>query len=162
MILIAGVGNIFFGDDAFGSELARRLQARTWPDDVRVEDFGIRGFDLMYGLMDGYEAAVLLDAAPRGGQSGTLYLIEPDLAALEIGPEIETHGMDPLRVLAAARQMGAAPERVYVLGCEPGILDGMGMSEPVSRAVDEAVIMVEGLIGRIRTEREAYEPGKAH
>ncbi len=69
--------------------------------------------------------------------------------------------MDPLRVLAAARQMGAVPERVYVLGCEPGILDGMGMSEPVVRAMDEGVVMVEQLIGRIRTEREAYEPGKA-
>jgi hydrogenase maturation protease len=161
MILVAGAGNIFFGDDAFGSELARRLQAKAWPDDVRIEDFGIRGFDLMYALMESNEAVVLVDATPRGGAPGTLYLIEPDLSVLE-GAAVETHGMDPMRVLAAARQLGADPGRVYVLGCEPGLLEGMGMSEPVSRAMDEAAVMIEELVDRIRTEREAYEPGKTH
>ncbi len=161
MILVAGAGNIFFGDDAFGSELARRLLAKAWPDDVRIVDFGIRGFDLMYALMENNEAVVLIDATPRGGTPGTLYLIEPDLSTLD-GGAVETHGMDPMRVLSSARQLGADPGRVYVLGCEPGLLEGMGMSEPVSRAMDEAAAMIEELVSRIRMEREAYEPGKAH
>ncbi len=80
-ILIAGIGNIFLGDDAFGVEVVRRLSrsARKLPDEVRIVDFGIRGFDLAYALMEGYEVAILVDATPRGGVPGTLYTIEPDL-----------------------------------------------------------------------------------
>src|ERR1700734_1751902 len=77
-ILIAGIGNIFLGDDAFGSEVARRLAARPMPDGVKVVDFGIRGFDLTYALLDGSDATILVDATPRGGPPGTLYVIEPD------------------------------------------------------------------------------------
>src|SRR6516225_7125141 len=78
-ILVAGIGNIFLGDDAFGVEVARRLAARPQPDGVRVADFGIRGIDLTYALLDGYETVILVDATPRGGQPGTLYVIEPDV-----------------------------------------------------------------------------------
>ena len=84
-VLIACIGNIFLGDDGFGVEVARRLANRrlagrrsagpTLPDDVRVVDFGIRGLDLVYALLDGYETAILVDATPRGGEPGTLYLI---------------------------------------------------------------------------------------
>ena len=82
-ILVAGIGNIFLGDDAFGSEVARRLLLKPWPAGVRVEDFGIRGFDLTFALMDGYDAVILVDATPRGGVPGTLYTIEPDLSELD-------------------------------------------------------------------------------
>src|ERR1700756_1973684 len=96
-ILIAGIGNIFLGDDAFGSEVARRLMRRTWPPEVRVEDFGIRGFDLAFALLEAYKLTILIDAVPRGGAPGTLYRIEPDLDTLcdlnEQNIEIETHGM---------------------------------------------------------------------
>ena len=162
MILIAGIGNIFFGDDAFGSELARRLQSREWPEDVRVVDFGIRGIDLLYALMETDDAAVLIDAVPRGGSPGTLYLIEPDLSQEASETAIETHSLDPLQVLSAARQMGAAPRRVFVLGCEPEALDGMGLSDAAGRALEEALPMIDDLLHRIRTEKEIYEPGKTH
>ncbi len=162
MILVAGIGNIFFGDDAFGSELARRLQARDWPPDVRIVDFGIRGIDLLYALMETDDAVILIDAAPRDGQPGTLYLIEPDVAQESGDAALETHSLDPMQVLSAARQMGATPRRVFVLGCEPEILDGIGFSEPVSRALEEAPRMIDNLLHRIRTEKEIYEPGKAH
>ena len=161
MILVAGIGNIFQGDDAFGSELARRMQSKVWPEDVRIVDFGIRGLDLMYALLESYEAVILIDAAPRGGPPGTLYVIEPDLTDMDAAM-VETHGMDPMRVLAAARQMGGESGRVYVLGCEPGLLEGMGLSAPVRGAMDEAAAMVENLLDRIRTNKEAYEPGKTH
>src|SRR6202030_732892 len=84
-ILIAGIGNIFLGDDAFGVEVVRRLAARKLPDAIRVVDFGIRGFDLAYALMEGYEITILVDATPRGGQPGTLYTIEPDLRSVQMG-----------------------------------------------------------------------------
>jgi hydrogenase maturation protease len=161
MILVAGVGNIFQGDDAFGSELARHMHRKMWPEDVRIVDFGIRGLDLMYALLEGYDAVILIDAAPRGEPPGTLYVIEPELTELE-SSGLETHGMDPMRVLAAARQMGAESRPVYVLGCEPGFLEGMGLSPPVRGAMDEAAAMVENLLNRIRTDKEAYEPGKIH
>ena len=160
MILVAGIGNIFQGDDAFGSELAQRMQTEVWPEDVRVVDFGIRGLDLMYALLESYDAVILIDAAPRGGPPGTLYLIEPELTELD-GGGVETHGMDPMRVLAAARQMGADPGHVYVLGCEPGMLEGMELSAPVRDALDDAGRMIRDLLHRIRSnKKEAYEAGK--
>src|ERR1051325_7107702 len=84
-LLVAGIGNIFMGDDAFGCEVARRLSARTLPAGVRVVDFGIRGFDLAYAIMDGPDVTVLVDATPRGGAPGTVYTIEPDLNDLNRG-----------------------------------------------------------------------------
>src|SRR6476661_2103049 len=106
-ILIAGIGNIFLGDDAFGVEVAQRLTQRSWPTGVRVEDFGIRGFDLAYAILDGYDVTILVDATPRGGDPGTLYLIEPDLN-MAGGVGIEPHGMDPVKVLQLVKTLGGA------------------------------------------------------
>jgi hydrogenase maturation protease len=153
-ILIAGVGNIFFGDDAFGVEVARRLAQCPLPEGVRVVDFGIRGFDLAYALMDGFEMTILVDATPRGGPPGTLYVIEPDLSELDAPDQpagIETHAMNPMSVLRLVRSLGGEPKGLRVVGCEPGTLGTDenpvdGLSEPVRAAVDEAVRLVERLI----------------
>lgn len=102
-ILVAGIGNIFFGDDAFGVEVARRLLERPWPEKVRVVDFGIRGFDLAYAFLDGYDKVILVDTIQRGGTPGTLYVIEPDLEEAASHPQemaVETHGMPPRRCCA--------------------------------------------------------------
>ena len=162
-ILVAGIGNIFLGDDAFGVEVAQKLLHMQWPERVRVADYGIRGFDLTYALMDGYDAAILIDAAPRGDAPGTLYVIEPDLHTLADPGDaaIETHGMNPMRVLAMVQSMGGAPKRVLVLGCEPSPWgdeeeqERMGLSEPVAAAVDEAVRMVVSLVDGIIKEHQA-------
>jgi hydrogenase maturation protease len=149
-VLVAGVGNIFLGDDAFGSEVARRLLREEWPEGVRVGDFGICGVDLTFALMDGYDTVILIDAAPRGGEPGTLYTLEAGLA--EGGDAaIDAHSMDPLRVLAAAQAMGARWNRLLVVGCEPSSgaedSDGYGeMSPPVKRAVEEAAQIVRRLV----------------
>src|SRR5262249_15201119 len=114
-ILVAGVGNIFLGDDAFGVEVARRLARRPLPPEVRVVDFGIRGLDLTYALLDGYETVVLVDAAPRGGPPGTLYVLEPEPGeppAGEAGPLFEMHSLDPVKVLRLAAALGGRVERL--------------------------------------------------
>src|SRR5262249_40843536 len=109
-LLIACVGNIFLGDDAFGVEVARRLAAMALPDGVRVVDFGIRGIDLTYALLDGYDSVTLVDAAPRGGTPGTLYMIEPDASGSHApeaaGSLLDAHSMDPAKVLRLASTMG--------------------------------------------------------
>lgn len=159
-ILIAGIGNIFLGDDAFGSEVARRLMERKQPDEVRVVDFGIRGFDLTYALLDGYEVTIFVDATPRGEAPGTLYTIEPDLGELDDlsaeGMMVETHGMHPLKVLGVVKSMGGEFKRIFLVGCEPAPLESedghMGLSEPVRAAVDEAVKVVESLVTTILEE----------
>ncbi|MGB7922562.1 MAG: hydrogenase maturation protease [Pyrinomonadaceae bacterium] len=159
-ILVAGIGNIFLGDDAFGSEVARRLAARQLPEEARVIDFGIRGFDLVYALLDGYDATIFVDATPRGGEPGTLYTIEPDLDELNNmdagGMMVETHGMNPMKVLGMVKSMGGEFKRILLVGCEPAPLESedghMGLSEPVEAAVDEAVRMVESLVNRILEE----------
>jgi hydrogenase maturation protease len=155
-ILIAGIGNIFLGDDAFGVEVVRHLSTRELPQNVRVTDFGIRGYDLAYALLDGYDTTILVDACPRGEPAGTLYVIEPDVSDLE-GPEeqdtFEAHSMNPLNVLRLATSMGGPLKRVLLVGCEPGTLgpeEGqMGLSEPVEAVVDEAVKLVESLVAKI-------------
>jgi hydrogenase maturation protease len=160
-ILVAGIGNIFLGDDAFGSEVARRLALRELPEEVRVIDFGIRGFDLVYALLDGYDVTIFVDATPRGEAPGTLYTIEPDLNELnELDAEgmmVETHGMNPMKVLGMVKSMGGEHKRILLVGCEPAPLESedgqMGLSEPVEAAVDEAVRLVESLV-RVILEEE--------
>jgi hydrogenase maturation protease len=154
-VLVAGIGNIFLGDDAFGSEVARRLEGRPWASSVKVVDFGIRGLDLAYALCEPHDLTVLIDATPRGGAPGTLYLIEPDLTDLkEDSPPHETlfdaHSLDPLQVLRMAHSQGAELENILLVGCEPGDLGGeegrLGMTEPVAAAVEEALELVSQLV----------------
>jgi hydrogenase maturation protease len=155
-ILIAGIGNIFLGDDAFGVEAVKRLAARKLPEAVRVADFGIRGFDLVYALQDGYETTILVDACPQGQPPGTVFVIEPDLnSAGNAGQQsvVETHGMNPVNVIRMAKAMNAPLKRLLVVGCEPETLGGeegsMGLSGPVEAALDEAVRVIENLVTRI-------------
>jgi hydrogenase maturation protease len=160
-ILIAGVGNIFLGDDAFGSEVARRFVDHRFPENVRVIDFGIRGFDLTFALVDGYDAAILVDATQRGGPPGTLYVIEPDPEETgELVPPnlmIEPHGMDPVKVLRLAATLGRPPRRVLIVGCEPetfGTDDdpAMGLSPVVETAAGEAIGLIDSLVAILLTE----------
>jgi hydrogenase maturation protease len=157
-ILIAGVGNVFLGDDGFGVEVVRRLAGRGLPEGVEVVDFGIRGMDLAYALQGDYEAVVFVDATPRGERPGTVYLIEPEIE--EDGEvTLDTHGMDPARVIKLSRALGARPTRTLVVGCEPQVVSGedyddmiMELSEPVRAAVEEAVKLVESLVEEINKE----------
>ena len=161
-ILIACIGNIFLGDDGFGCEVARRLALRSWPENVRLVDFGIRGFDLAYALLDGYDVTIFVDATPRGNQPGTLYTIEPELNEIgNIDPQsamIETHGMDPMKVLSMVKSMGGTFKKIVLVGCEPatfGPAEGqMGLSEPVAAAVAHAVRIVESLVHQVMAEPE--------
>src|SRR3954453_6711754 len=116
-VLVAGIGNVFLADDGWGVALAERLAEPVLPEGVAVVDYGIRGMDLAYALGEGWDAVVLLDATPRGEPPGTVYLIEAEVD--EGALAVETHGMDPVKVLAMARALGAEPPRTYVVGCEP-------------------------------------------
>jgi len=154
-ILVAGIGNVFLGDDAFGVEVAQRLAQRSLPDEVRVVDFGIRSLDLAYALTDGYETVILVDAVPRGGVPGTVYLITPEAAdpSPSAGPDpiFEMHALDPAKVLRLAAAMSGQVRRLFLVGCEPAPTDDtldmhLGLSKPVQAAVDEGVRLVESLI----------------
>lgn len=161
-ILVAGIGNIFLGDDGFGVALANRLATGVVPPGVDIVDFGIRGMDLAWAMQDDYDAVVLLDATPRGEAPGTLYLIEP-----EVDPgqhAIEAHGMDPVKVLSLVHGLGGTPPRTLVVGCEPESVmdpdeDGLvgDLSEPVRLALDEGVRMVESVLSDLTgvNERKA-------
>jgi hydrogenase maturation protease len=146
-VLVAGVGNVFLGDDAFGVEVARRLGDESMPDDVAVIDYGIRGVHLAYELLDGYESLVLIDAMAQGGSPGDLYVFEP---ARNQGPGTglhDAHDLSPATVLALvddlANSLGGGIDRVVVVGCEPSQVDeSMGLSAPVEAAVPEAMRLV--------------------
>jgi len=151
-ILVAGIGNIFLGDDGWGVEVVRRLAARPLPAGVRVADFGIRGVHLAFELLEHPDdTTVLVDITPRGGEPGTVYLIEPDLEALAdsaAGPA-DAHGMTPDAVFGLLRSLGGTPRQVWIVGCEPlSTEEEMGLSPPVERAVDEAVGLILEVLER--------------
>lgn len=151
-ILVAGIGNIFFGDDAFGCEVANALMKREWPEGVRVVDFGIKSYDLAFALTDGCDAAILIDAAPRGEPPGTIYLLELDINQLaeNAGQDVNAHSMNPVAVLQLARALGGQTGALYLVGCEPEKIDiaegAMGLSETVLAAIPQAVEMIESLV----------------
>jgi hydrogenase maturation protease len=161
MILVAGLGNIFLGDDGFGVEVAGRLAERQLPEDVQVRDFGIRGMDLAYALMDPYDAVVLVDAARRGEPPGTLSLIEASVAKDDV--VMDTHGWEPDKVMALAQSLGVTLPPVYVLACEPDVIVSgdanpdllVDLSPAVRGAVDEAVRMVEELVAQLTSQEVA-------
>ncbi|MFI9611919.1 hydrogenase maturation protease [Streptomyces sp. NPDC052023] len=153
--LVAGVGNIFLGDDGFGVEAARQLSARQLPAGVEVADIGIRGVHLAYQLLDGYDTLVLLDATARGGKPGTLYVIdaaEPGSRRPPEGVPLDGHRMSPDAVLALLDTLCAGtgaqpPRRTLVVGCEPATVEeGIGLSPAVAAALPEAVRLVVGLL----------------
>jgi hydrogenase maturation protease len=173
--LVAGIGNIFLSDDGFGVEVAARLADTDLPDDVRVIDYGIRGMHLAYDLAGGYDTAILVDATPRGGAPGTLYLIEPgsgsdpgdtsaapprsgeESQAQVASPIFDAHGMQPDVVLGMLDTLGGdRPGRILIVGCEPASVDeGMGLSEAVAAAVDEAAAVVLELVTKGRVDAGA-------
>jgi hydrogenase maturation protease len=156
-VLVAGIGNIFLGDDGFGVEVAQRLANRPLAEGVRVVDIGIRSLDLAYALMDGPGVTILLDACPRDAAPGSLYVIEVDLSGVDSREEshvgVDAHSMNPLHVLRMAKSMGAELKRILLVGCEPAALgpeEGqMGLSEPVRAAAEKAVALTESLVKRV-------------
>ena len=156
-ILVAGIGNVFLGDDGFGVEVVRRLLRLSLPEGVRVVDFGIRGFDLACALLDGYDAAILVDATQRGGPPGTIYVLQVEAADSAAEP-IQAHGLHPEGVLRLVRAMGGEPSCLRLVGCEPATFGSeeepaMGLSPVVESAVDEAVGVIESLLLELRTAK---------
>jgi len=157
-ILIAGVGNAWMKDDAFGGAVAERLTERDLPAEVAVFDFGTGGLDLAYEVMRGYDALILIDISRQGGEPGTLYVMSPDQESVEAGIEdgqvINPHGMDPQTVLRFVKSVGAWPGKVVVIACEPAAVEemGLGLSGEVASAVDHAVELVLETVEELRTD----------
>lgn len=175
-VLVAGVGNVFLGDDGFGIEVVRRLAQREVPDGVTVADYGIRGLHLAYDLLDGrFDTLILVDAVPLDAPPGTVVVLEVDPAAAgpaggpgdDGGAVPDAHGMDPATVLNLLRTLGGTGagyvERIYVVGVRPVCLEaGMSLSEPVATAVDQAVQAVLGLLDGAAAPSRRPEPTGAH
>jgi hydrogenase maturation protease len=163
-ILVAGIGNMWLGDDGFGGEVVKRLEARELPKGTVVFDFGTGGLDLAYEVMRGYDALVLVDVTQQGGEPGTLYVMEAleeeVEAGIEDGQMLNPHAMDPQTVLRFVKTLGAWPGKVLVVACEPAEVAemGFGLSEQVVRAVDGAVELVVETIGELQSDA-AYATG---
>lgn len=165
-VLVAGIGNIFFGDDGFGVEVVERVLRRPVPPGVAVADFGIRGMHLAYELLDGYDALVLVDAMPLGEEPGTVVLVEaeiPELSSHDDGdgggdgaqPAVDAHSMSPAVVLGTLAHLGGRVDRVLVVGCEPAtVTDGIGLSEVAAGAVEPAVDLIDAILGELLSQPE--------
>jgi len=144
-VLVAGIGNIFLGDDGFGPEVMRHVVAHG--DDVRVVDYGIRGMHLAYDLLEGWRALVLVDALPNRGAPGALHVFEADHETLSPTAGLEAHSMDPAAVFATLTALGGTAPRTIVVGCEVANVDeGMGLSGPVAAAVPAAVAAIDDVL----------------
>ncbi|MGO8863346.1 MAG: hydrogenase maturation protease [Acidimicrobiales bacterium] len=159
-VLVAGIGNVFQSDDAFGVEVANRLSERVLPSGVRVEDFGIRGVHLAYELLGGYDGLVIIDALPMGEPPGTLAIMVPELDdATTNGDDVlevvDAHTMNPDVVLGTLRHLGGSLEKIFIIGCQPANLqDGMGLSPSVAAAVDDAAQMCCQLVSELLAPTE--------
>jgi hydrogenase maturation protease len=152
-ILVAGIGNIFLGDDGFGPEVMRHVPEHVAGPGVRVVDYGIRGMHLAYDLLDGYDALVLVDALPDRGAPGTLHVFEADHETLSAGIGLDAHAMDPAAVFASLAALGGTAPYTVVIGCEVDDVDErMGLSAAVSATVAEAVKAIEEVVERLVTD----------
>lgn len=161
-ILVAGVGNIFLGDDGFGSEVAHQLvvQAGTeiGHDDVRVVDYGIGGMHLAYDLLDAWDALVLVDAIPGRGTPGMLHVFQADHDGECGATGLDAHSMDPQTVFASLRALGGNPPYTVIVGCEAGsVEEHLGLSEPVAAAVPRAVRAVHRIVDALQTSAPAEQ-----
>jgi len=165
-ILVAGIGNIFLGDDGFGSEVVRNAVIPQDDPSVRVIDYGIRGMHLAYDLLEEWDTLVLVDAVPSRGSPGTLHVFQADHEAdagdTESGlaaPGVDAHGMDPSAVFASLRALGGRPPYTVVVGCEAGsVEEGMGLTGPVAKAVPRAARAVEEIVAALQTSATAQSP----
>lgn len=149
-VLVAGIGNIFLGDDGFGPETLRALTAEPLPDGVRAVDYGIRGMHLAYDLLDGWDGLVLVDAVPDRGAPGVVRAFEVDRENPDISPRLDAHAMDPAAVFASLAALGGTLPRTVVVGCQVRDVDErIGLSEPVSRAVPEAASAVRATLAEL-------------
>lgn len=164
-ILVAGIGNIFLGDDGFGPEVIRRAAPRL--EDaafdgmtVKVVDYGIRGMHLAYDLLEDWDALVLIDALPDRGAPGTLHVFEADHETLAPTAGLEAHSIDPAAVFGTLKALGGTAPRTIVVGCEVADVDeGMTLSDPVAAAVPSAVAAVEDVLTRLATRQSSPARG---
>jgi hydrogenase maturation protease len=155
-ILVAGIGNIFCGDDAFGCEVAQELMRQPLPEGVRAFDYGIRSYDLAYAMLEPNDAVILIDAVPRGEEPGTVFLLELDINRLDKpeGESVNAHAMNPVAVLQLVRSLGGSTGKIYLVGCEPALLESedLKLSEKVRAAVPVALDTIRELIGDLLHE----------
>lgn len=157
-VLVAGIGNIFLGDDGFGVEVVKRMDGMSVPAGVKVADFGIRGVHLSLELLDGYDALVLVDAMPMGEEPGTVAIFEPDVESVEAN-SMDAHSMNPAVVLGLLTSMGGHVPHVVVVGCEPlTVEEGIGLSEPVTAAIAPAVETVRRVLADIYSNLQEELP----
>ena len=151
-ILVAGIGNIFLGDDGFGSEVVRNAEIPQGDPSVRVTDYGIRGMHLAYDLLEEWDSLVLVDAVPSRGNPGTLHVFQADHESDCGGSGLDGHSMDPAAVFASLRALGGSPPYTVVVGCEAAsVEEGIGLTEPVARAVPRAARAVQEIVTALQT-----------
>jgi hydrogenase maturation protease len=155
-ILVAGIGNIFLGDDGFGSEVVQKTALPQGDPNVRVTDYGISGMHLAYDLLEHWDSLVLVDAIPSRGKPGTLHVFQADHDAEDESGSgavsLDSHSMDPAAVFASLRALGGSPPYTVVVGCEAGsVEEGIGLTEPVAKAVPRATRAVEEIVAALQT-----------
>lgn len=159
-VLVAGVGNVLRGDDGFGVAVAQALAlSGKHAGEVEVFESGIAGIPLVQELMDGYDALIIADAVDRGREPGTVYVIEPEVAdPSDVDPAAlhaslaDAHYAEPSRVLVLAKALDVLPPKVFIIGCQPAVLDELGadLSATVRDAVPVAIDRIEALIESLK------------
>ena len=157
-ILVAGVGNVLRGDDAFGVEVANRLLEREAVPNVTVVETGIAGIQLVSDLQDGYDAIIVVDTVDRERPPGTVMTIDYDVIdvhALDHNTKYDLladmHLATPERSLMVARALGVLPPIVKMVGVQPVDVDTMaiGMSDIVTNAIPVTIDEIDRCIASL-------------
>ncbi|WP_237572494.1 hydrogenase maturation protease [Mycolicibacterium lacusdiani] len=162
-ILVAGIGNIFLGDDGFGPEVIRHARSRPYGRDfpgttVKVVDYGIRGMHLAYDLLDDWTALVLIDAVPDRGAPGSLRVFDADHETIDATLALDAHGMDPAAVFASLRALGGTAPPTFVIGCQvDSVEDGIGLTDVVDAAVPAALDAIDSVLRMVTSDAPARE-----
>jgi hydrogenase maturation protease len=150
-VLVLGLGNLLLRDDGVGLELLRRLESlRPSAVDPRVEylDGGTQGVALL-GRLTGRSALLVLDAVSLGAPPGEVMTVRDPLEHPD-GQHGGAHGANASGLLASAQLLGDLPPLTIVVGVSPAELaTGIGLSEPVRRALPDAMATAEQVLAEL-------------
>ncbi len=158
-VLVACVGNVLRGDDGFGVAVAGRLsEIGALPDGTHLIETGTGGLAIVYELMNGYDVLIVVDAVDLDRKPGSVSVIEPcvpepDEIAVEERQALfsNLHLAEPSRVFVLSRAAGVLPRQVYLVGCQPEVVDDVveALSPSVEAAVAVAVTTVADLAAKV-------------
>jgi hydrogenase maturation protease len=150
--LVLGLGNPLRGDDGIGPRVIEELNQRVLPRGVQTLDGGTGGLDLL-NVLEGWERAIVVDAADMGQEPGQFVRFTADRARLVVSDKgFSFHNAGLAQVLALAQAIGQPMPKMIIFGIQPAELGwGEGLSPVVAAALPDLVDAIQDEIDTLLT-----------